>query len=228
MPEQASVFYTFRHSWKDISLASWLKYPCDERPDVKSVDIIDRSFDPNTGILRAKRLIIIQKKLPVWLKAILGSDLCYFLEESVIDPRNNLMKLTGTNISYSSIMLLKETCTYTIHPENNAWTRLQQEASASAFVFGFSSRIEKYCVNSFEANAAKGRAVMENTVHRLKIRIEGTRKDGLALMEGIVDSTKASWLELKEELKEAALEDVLHAQEKKNQQTTQESMSKVA
>ena len=59
-----------RHSWNDISFASWRKYPTDTRPDVLSVDVIEHNFDPETGILTATRLVIMEDKLPRFLQPV--------------------------------------------------------------------------------------------------------------------------------------------------------------
>ena len=64
------IFFNIRHSWEDISLASWKKYPSENRPDVLSVDLIDRHFDPETGILTSTRLVIMQDKLPRFLQSV--------------------------------------------------------------------------------------------------------------------------------------------------------------
>merc|ERR1712137_1071819 len=55
MPLFDTLYHTFCHNWDEISLASWRKYPCHDRPDVLSVDIVDKHFDPETGVLTATR-----------------------------------------------------------------------------------------------------------------------------------------------------------------------------
>src|SRR3989338_5530457 len=127
MPETTKLTHMFDHTWASISLAYWLKYPSPERPDVLSVDLIDRHFDPDTGVLTAKRMITSRLPFPSWLQKIVPWDLtvdCLALEEAVINPREQVMSLTGQNITFSGMMRLTEQCIY--REEGEEHTRLIQ------------------------------------------------------------------------------------------------------
>ncbi len=50
------LLHTFPVTWEDISLASWMKYPHPTRPDVLSVDVLDRHYNHETGKLAARWL----------------------------------------------------------------------------------------------------------------------------------------------------------------------------
>jgi len=60
MPSEATVNHIFKHPWSDISYAVWRKYPNPLRPDVLSVDFLDRQLDPETGVLRTRRLVTVK------------------------------------------------------------------------------------------------------------------------------------------------------------------------
>jgi hypothetical protein len=52
-------------------MANWRKYPNSRRPDMVSVDIIDKYVDEKTGKLHIKRLLIIEGVgYPPWLKKV--------------------------------------------------------------------------------------------------------------------------------------------------------------
>jgi len=110
-----------RHSWPDCALASWKKWPNPRRPDVLSVDLINKEFDEETGVLRATRLVMLKSWIPNWLKPITGSSVCFFLEESVTDPQNERLVLSAKNITLNNLVEMEETCVYTRAVDNQDW-----------------------------------------------------------------------------------------------------------
>ena len=110
-----------RHSWPDCALASWKKWPNPRRPDVLSVDLINKEFDEETGVLRATRLVMLKSWIPNWLKPITGSSVCFFLEESVTDPQNERLVLSAKNITLNNLVEMEETCVYTRAVDNQEW-----------------------------------------------------------------------------------------------------------
>eukprot|EP01094_Clydonella_sp_ATCC50884_P013222 TRINITY_DN2349_c0_g1_i1.p1 TRINITY_DN2349_c0_g1~~TRINITY_DN2349_c0_g1_i1.p1 ORF type:complete len:278 (-),score=91.21 TRINITY_DN2349_c0_g1_i1:309-1103(-) len=168
MPIIENLQHTFKHSWKDVSLASWLKYPCADRPDVEAVDIAARKYEPGTGILRATRITIINENLPRFITSILGGGFGFMLEHSMVDPRNKRMILSSRNISFSGVVVMEETCVYTEHPENSNWTLLDQHAKVTAFPFGVSGMLESFMSDKFIKNAQKGRGIMDGAIDRVR------------------------------------------------------------
>jgi hypothetical protein len=170
--------HTYEHPCRDVSLAIWKKYPSPARPDVLSVDILRRDFDPETGVLRTRRLLTMKMNLPLWLEKIAGDNVSrtYFLEDAVIDPRNNTMTLVGRNISFKNLIEVEETCIYTPHKNNNNWTFFEQNAKVTAFPWGVARKIEEFFCNSFTKNALKGREIMEDAIARVKQEYETNMK----------------------------------------------------
>jgi len=168
MPLTEHITHTFEHSWQDISLASWKKYPSDNRPDVLSVDLVDRHFDPETGLLTATRLVIMEDKLPKFLQPIFGNNQCICVEKSIVDPKNKRMVLHSQNISFEKIVTIKESCIYTQNPDNPECTDFVQTATVHAYPFGVAGNIERFLCNKFVRNAPLGREIMETTVQSVK------------------------------------------------------------
>jgi hypothetical protein len=165
MPQEEQLNHTFKHSWQDVFLASWKKYPSPKRPEVLSVDIIEKKFNPEENTLKTKRLMILESTLPKWLNSMFGlGNRAVFLEESTIDLKNKTMTLASQNVTFDSLIKMEETCTYTIDKENENWTNLKQVAKATAYTFTLASTIENLIVSKFKTNAAQGREIMEAAI----------------------------------------------------------------
>jgi len=165
MSLRETLNHTFLHDWEECALASWKKWPNPRRPDVLTVDIINKEYDEETGVLRATRLIMVKSWVPVWFQSFTGNTPCYFVEESITDPRNKKMILKGTNLTFANLAEMQETCIYTEGPEG---TLFEQEGAVTAYTFGLARRMEKYCLDRFRSAAVQGREIMEQTIRRIK------------------------------------------------------------
>merc|ERR1711907_300087 len=167
MPLSKTIHHVFEHNWEDVSLASWHKYPSEDRPDVLSVDLVDRKFDPETGVLTATRLVIMQDGVPKILKA--------------------------RNITFESVATIEETCTYTENSENK-FTNFLQQAEVRAYPFGVKGQIEQFLTNKFVNNAPLGQVIMENTVERVKSKsFLDSLGDAWTACGKRLDSLKVEW-----------------------------------
>jgi len=165
--------HTFKHAWQDISLANWFKYPSPSRPDVLNIELVNRDFDPHSGVLTTTRLVTMKNVLPTWVQKITGCTApCYFVEQATIDSKNNKMELTATNVSFRQVIEMQEKCEYTVHKENKDWTNFIQEAKVTVFTYGISRKVEEMCAQMFRQNASKGRDLMEQTIARIKQETE--------------------------------------------------------
>jgi hypothetical protein len=160
------ISHRFSHSWSDCALASWKKWPNPQRPDVLSVDLINKEYDEETGVLRATRLIIMRSWIPNWLQPIVGTGVCFFVEESITDPRNQRLILKGRNVTLANVAEMKETCVYTAIDDDH--TLFEQEGSVKSYTFGLKKKIERFCLDRFVAASAQGREIMEQTIRRIK------------------------------------------------------------
>lgn len=55
------------HPWSHVVMAMWHKYPNSKCTHVVSIDTIDRSVDPVTGIIRTERVLGCKQKAPIWI-----------------------------------------------------------------------------------------------------------------------------------------------------------------
>lgn len=172
MSHNESLRHIFRHSWRDCVYASWKKWPNAQRSDVISIDLINKDYDEETGILRATRLIMIKTWIPNWLRHVTGSNICFFVEESITNPRNEQFVLKGNNCSFNSIVDMEETCIYTsVIDENIPTTHLHQRATITAHTWGLSHKLERFCYDRYIINVKKGRGMMEELIQQVKKEI---------------------------------------------------------
>lgn len=169
MPTEKVLEHTFEHAWNDVSLASWKKYPHPARKDVVQLDLLSRDYDAETGVLKTTRLCQAKAFTPRWFNLIFGTpEWVYFVEHATIDPRRNKMVLRSTNVTWSSILQMHEVCEYQSHPERRDWTKLVQTAHVRSMSWGIAERVEKFCLERFDANAHRGREIMENAIDKVK------------------------------------------------------------
>jgi hypothetical protein len=55
------------HPWSHVVIGMWHKYPNPKCSHVVSVDVLDRSVDPETGIIRTERVLGCKQKSPTWI-----------------------------------------------------------------------------------------------------------------------------------------------------------------
>jgi len=169
MPIWETNNHIFKYPWEDVSLASWRKYPCERRPDILAVDTVARQFNPNDHTLQSIRVSFAREPLPRLIAPMFGGGTGISIEHSFVDPVEKKMVLSTKNISFDNVMTIEEICTYTKHPENpDDWTQFKQEIKVTAFPYGFRSTLENFFMQKLTQNASKGRAIMEETILRIR------------------------------------------------------------
>ncbi|KAF2013726.1 MSF1-domain-containing protein [Aaosphaeria arxii CBS 175.79] len=165
----------FDYSWEEVSTANWRKYgPWNEKtPHVIAVDTLSRTVDPATGILRTERLITCQQSAPKWVTSILGgSETSLVYETSYVDPTEKKVTMCSMNMTYSDLISVRETCTYSPSSASpHAKTTFQQRAEITAFCGGWQkikNSIEQFTVDRFQQNAAKGKEGFEMVLERAR------------------------------------------------------------
>jgi hypothetical protein len=155
---------TFNYSWDEVSTNNWRKYcPWNEKSThVLAVDTLSRSVDSTTGILRTERLITCKQSAPEWLKTIIGGDESQVLETSYVDPANKTVTMVSTNLTFSNLIRVEETVTYS--PMGDNQTQFRQVAKITALCGGWQrikNSIEDSLVKRFRENASKGKEGFE-------------------------------------------------------------------
>ncbi|KAG0093841.1 hypothetical protein BGZ93_006589 [Podila epicladia] len=160
---------SFEHAWDNVTYAFWLRYPNPFASHVLGCDVLDRSVDPATGVLRTTRLILKKGVLPRWGRNLIKNVDTYIIEESVVDPRTHIMVTRTKNLNHVRVMQVEETQTFTVHPENSKWTQVKTEARIiSELRWGLTGRVESFGINKFMDNSAKARKGMAHILERLR------------------------------------------------------------
>lgn len=55
------------HPWSHVVIGMWHKYPNPHCSHVVTIDVLDRSVDPKTGIIRTERVLGCKQKAPMWI-----------------------------------------------------------------------------------------------------------------------------------------------------------------
>lgn len=171
---------SLRHPWETVSIANWIKYPNQMAPHVTNVDYLSRRIDPKTGHLYTERLLSCKQNVPEFiLKLVGGQNSSIVYEKSVVDLDGRRLTLKSTNLTYSHLMTVEETCIYEAFAETDEgtqevaasknWTKFTQSANIRSFSAWNYLResLEDFSINRFQANAHKGRAALENVLNGL-------------------------------------------------------------
>ncbi|KAG0281750.1 hypothetical protein BGZ95_011068 [Linnemannia exigua] len=164
--------HKFEHNWAQVTAGNWMKYPNEQCPHVIAVDVLERSVDPETGVLRTERLLTCNQNAPALvLKFLGGSTLSYVRETSELDPKTKRLTMKTQNLSMCNVLTINETVTYTVNPQDESTTMFRQEAEivAGSSLSRFSSYIEDFCLTRFRDNAAVGRKGFETVLEKLKV-----------------------------------------------------------
>lgn len=156
----ATFQYIFNHPWSTVSLASWKKYPSTQQPEIVSIDLIDKHYDPDHGILRSKRVAVVYPQLPFWLQFYQHPII--FIEESIVDVPNQTMTLHNRNISLREYGTSDETCIYKAIDDET--TELQQQIKIECTR---SSLIERFIFNRYCNNIDRGPKILKDTIDNI-------------------------------------------------------------
>lgn len=166
-----NIFYD--HDWTSVNHGLGKKYPNPHSGHVISVDVLDRSIDPVTGVLRTERILGCKQSAPRWVVKMLGgSDDAFVREVSFVDPSTSRTTVTSVNLSLSQYITVLETLSYEPAPSDTAASKtlFRQTAEIQSRMSWKSvgDRLEAWCVDRFSTNAALGRLGFEHVLRSLR------------------------------------------------------------
>jgi len=174
---------TFDYSWEEVSTANWCKY-CpwnDKSTHVVAVDILSRTVEPGSGILRTERLITCNQSAPQWILSLFGgSATSHVYEVSYVDPVSKKVTMCSTNLTWSNVLNVRETVVYQPSqsmPETK--TDFRQDAQIAAVCSGWQkikNKVEEVSMERFSQNAKKGREGFE-AVLEMSRRVFGEQRE---------------------------------------------------
>ena len=142
------------------------------------MDVLDRSVDPETGVVRTERILGCKQKAPSWVVKVRnylrssnetkifsqffgGSEDAYVREVSFVDPATQKCTITSVNLSLSQFATCYESIKYTpsmTHSKSETEFSQSAEIQARMAVWRMlSDKIELWLAERFEQNAQKGK-----------------------------------------------------------------------
>ncbi|CAE6359311.1 unnamed protein product [Rhizoctonia solani] len=172
------------HSWAHVNLGIWHKYPNPKCAHVVSVDVVDRSVDPATGVIRTERILGCKQAAPRWIVKLLGgSDDAFVREISFVDPVTARTTVTSVNLSLSQYVTVLENIVYeplrgTDGQMQTQFTQTAEIQARMAIWRSVGERLEKFSVDRFGQNAQLGREGFEGVLGMLLEQKQAQRSPG--------------------------------------------------
>lgn len=164
-----SQSFTYDHSWAHVIIGMWHKYPNPHCSHVVTVDVVDRSVDPRTGIIRTERILGCKQRAPGWIvKLFGGSEDAFVREISFIDPSTQSTTISSVNLSLSQFATCFESIRYS--PAPNGRTHFHQTAEIQARMAMWRSmadKLENWLAHRFEQNAQLGKVGFTDVLRNL-------------------------------------------------------------
>ncbi|XP_042559468.1 SEC14-like protein 5 [Clupea harengus] len=105
---------------------------------------------------------------PRLLKKIAGVEYVYFNQKNTLSWRDRSLVIEAHNETFANRVFVFETCSYSVHPDNEDWTCFEQCASLDIkSFFGFESTVEKVAMKQYTANIKRGKEVIEFYLNEL-------------------------------------------------------------
>ncbi|PIL30967.1 hypothetical protein GSI_07136 [Ganoderma sinense ZZ0214-1] len=164
-----SQFFNYDHPWSHVVIGMWHKYPNQHCTHVVTIDVVDRSVDPNTGIVRTERILGCKQKAPAWIvKLFGGSEDAFVREVSFIDPSTQTATITSVNLSLSQFATCYESIRYSPASQNKTTFHQTAEIQSRVNLWrAASDKLENFLVQRFEQNAQLGKLGFSDVLRQL-------------------------------------------------------------
>ncbi|KAJ7275464.1 PRELI-like family-domain-containing protein [Mycena haematopus] len=161
-----SQAFNYEHPWAHVVIGMWHKYPNPKCSHVVSIDVLDRTVDPKTGVIRTERILGCKQKTPGWILALFGGN-------SFVDPATQNATITSVNLSLSQFATCFERIQYSPAPGNRtSFTQTAEIQARMALWRSAADGLERWLVQRFEQNAHLGKLGFTDVLRALEDRLE--------------------------------------------------------
>jgi hypothetical protein len=158
--EQNNVFEA---PWHEVCLASLMKYPSPLRTDIACVDIIRKELDLEKGIIKLRRLMVMETCLPLWMPKCFAKQM--MCEDSIINIKEKTFTQRTANLTFNSVARISEKIIYYPSPNNLDHTQLYQRGRVQMSChFWGSCQIETFLCDHAESASIVGRNIISNKI----------------------------------------------------------------
>ncbi|TWW69618.1 SEC14-like protein 1 [Takifugu flavidus] len=168
--EYQSPVRVYKHPFELIMAAYMRRFPkCPLIPVFVDSEVIGENHSDDGAVSVTERRCVIDIEAPRLLKRIAGVDYLYFLQKNTLNRRDRTLQIEVHNETFSSRVVVRECCNYTVHPENEDWTCFEQTASLDIkSFFGFESTAEKIAMKQYASSIKKGKEIIEYYLRELE------------------------------------------------------------
>ncbi|CAF89437.1 unnamed protein product, partial [Tetraodon nigroviridis] len=132
-------------------------------------EVFSENHSDDGAVTVTERRCVIDIDAPRLLKRIAGVDYLYFIQKNTLNRRDRTLQIEVHNETFSSRVVVRECCNYTVHPENEDWTCFEQTASLDIkSFFGFESTAEKIAMKQYASSIKKGKEIIEYYLKELE------------------------------------------------------------
>ncbi|KAI0803124.1 MSF1-domain-containing protein [Irpex lacteus] len=164
-----SQIFNYDHPWSHVVTGMWHKYPNPHCSHVVTVDVVDRSVDPQTGVIRTERILGCKQKAPIWVVKLFGGTEDAFVREvSFVDPATQITTITSVNLTLSDFATCYESIRYEPAPGNRTtFTQTAEIQARMALWRSVADKLEGWLVQRFEQNAHLGKIGFSDVLRNL-------------------------------------------------------------
>lgn len=168
--EYQSPVRVYKHPFELIMAAYQRRFPkCPLIPVFVDSEVISENQSKDGSTVVTERRCVIDIDAPRLLKRIAGVDYLYFIQKNTLNRRDRTLRIEVHNETFSSRVIVRECCNYTVHPENEDWTCFEQTASLDIkSFFGFESTAEKIAMKQYASSIKKGKEIIEYYLRELE------------------------------------------------------------
>ncbi|XP_069502154.1 SEC14-like protein 5 isoform X2 [Ambystoma mexicanum] len=153
----------YKHPFELVMAAYEKRFPaCPLIPVFLGSEILQEYRSEDGSVHIVERSCKLNVDAPRLLKKIAGVEFIFFIQKNSLNWKERTLQIEACNETFSSRVLVHETCSYSVHPENEEWTCFEQSASLDIkSFFGFESTVEKIAMKQYTANIKRGKEVIE-------------------------------------------------------------------
>ncbi|XP_073504654.1 SEC14-like protein 5 [Phyllobates terribilis] len=159
----------YKYPFELVMAAYEKRFPtCPLIPVFIGSDIIYEHRSEDGSLHVVERSCKLNVDAPRLLKKIAGVEYVYFIQKNTVNWKDRTLLIDAHNETFSTRVLVNETCSYSVHPDNEEWTCFEQSASLDIkSFFGFESTVEKIAMKQYTANIKRGKEVIEFYLNEL-------------------------------------------------------------
>ncbi|XP_029288186.1 SEC14-like protein 1 isoform X2 [Cottoperca gobio] len=153
----------YKHPFELVMAAYERRFPtCHLIPMFVASDVVEEETNEDGSNTRVERRCALDVDAPRLLKRIAGVEYVYFIQNNTLNRKERTLHIESHNETFSNRVIIHETCCYSVHPENDAWTCFEQTASLDIkSFFGFESTVEKIAMKQYASSIKKGKEIIE-------------------------------------------------------------------